>query len=41
MSTLKKGDMRIKYNLNVLQVPDHLIKVFIVVSLGCGKKNIF
>ena len=41
MSKLKKGDMRSKYNLNVLQVPDHLITIFIVVSLGCGKKNIF
>ena len=39
MSKLKKGDMRSKYNLNVLQVPDHLITIFIVVSLGCGKKK--
>ena len=31
MSKLKKGDMRSKYNLNVLQVPDHLITIFIVV----------
>ena len=41
MSKLKRGDMRIKYNRNVLQVSDHLTTVFIIVVLGCEKKNIF